>query len=83
MKKYFQIYNYCDRLKERMAIYNLTGMADIWWQDVKRVKNIKEKFITWITLSDQYYEEKEKEVYDLKLGSMTMKELCSKFLSLI
>ena len=24
MKKYFQIYNYLDELKENMAIYNLT-----------------------------------------------------------
>ena len=43
MKKYFQIYNYFDRLKARMAIYNLIGKADIWWQDIKRVKNLKEK----------------------------------------
>ena len=41
MKKYFQIYNYSDRLKVRMVIYNLTGKADIWWKDIKRVKNIK------------------------------------------
>jgi hypothetical protein len=34
-------------------------------------------------LSEQYYEEKAKEFYDLKLGSMTMKDLCSKFLSLL
>ena len=25
MKKYFQIYNYYNELKEKMAIYNLTG----------------------------------------------------------
>ena len=35
MKKYFQIYNYSNQLKARMAIYNLTGKADIWWQDLK------------------------------------------------
>ena len=29
MKKYFQFYNYSDRLKARMIIYNLTGKADI------------------------------------------------------
>ena len=33
MKKYFQIYNYSDRLKFKMAIYNLTGKVDIWWQE--------------------------------------------------
>ena len=31
MKKYFQIYNYSNQLKARMAIYNLSGKADIWW----------------------------------------------------
>ena len=29
MKKYFQIYNYSNQLKARMAIYNLTGKADM------------------------------------------------------
>ena len=34
-------------------------------------------------LSEQYYEERVKEFYELKLGSMSMKELSSKFLSLL
>jgi len=92
MKKYFQIYNYFSKLKSRMAIYNLTGKADIWWKDVKRITNIKEKYVTWTIfknffkrkyLSEQYFEEKEKEFYELRLGLMSMKELCSKFLSLL
>ena len=29
MKTYFQIYNYSDELKAKMAIYNLTGKLDI------------------------------------------------------
>ena len=36
MKKYFQIYNYSNQLKDRMAIYNLSGKTDIWWQDLKK-----------------------------------------------
>ena len=92
MKKYFQIYNYSNQLKARMAIYNLSGKADIWWQDLKRVKGIKEKNVNWSTfkryfkkkfLFEQYYEERDKEFYELKLGSMTMKDLNSKFLSLL
>jgi len=47
MKKYFQIYNYSGELKARMAIYNLTGKADIWWQDLKRMKRIREGGVTW------------------------------------
>ena len=75
-----------------MVIYNLTRKDDIWWQDIKRVKNIKEKYVTWRTfkkyftrkkLSEQYYKERAKEFYDLKLGSMSMKELSSKFVSLL
>jgi len=34
-------------------------------------------------VSDQYFEEKAKEFYELRLGSMSMKELCNKFLSLL
>ena len=69
MRKYFQIYNYSSQLKERMAIYNLSGKADIWWQDLKRVKGIKEKEVNWSTfkryfkkkfLSEQYYEDRAK-----------------------
>ena len=54
-----------------MDIYNLTENADIWWQGIKRVKNIKEKYVTWRTfkryfkrnfLSEQYYEERAKEI---------------------
>lgn len=33
----------------RMTIYNLTEKEDIWWQDMERVKNIKECKITWNT----------------------------------
>ena len=59
---------------------------------MKRVKGIKEKNVNWSTfkrylknkfMSEQYYEEREKEFYELKLGSMTMKDLNNKFLSLL
>ena len=65
MKKYFQIYNYFDELKEKMAIYNLTGKAYIQWKDIKKVKGIKERCVTWKILKkhfkrkyllEQYYE---------------------------
>ena len=45
-KKYFQIYNYSDRMKDIIVIYKLTGKDDIWWQDIKRVKKIREKYVT-------------------------------------
>ena len=70
-----------------MAIYNLTGKEDIWCQDLKRVKGIREKNINWSTfkkyfknkfLLENYYEERAKKFYELKLGTMNMKELNSK-----
>ena len=54
MKKYFHIYNYSNKLKARMAIYNLTRKADILWQDLKRVKNLKEKCVTWQTFKSYF-----------------------------
>ena len=62
------------------------------WKDIKRVKNMKEKYLTSIFfkkyfkikfLSEQYYEERAKELYELKLGSMSMKELSKTFLILL
>ena len=43
IRKYFHIYNYSNQLKARMAIYNLSWKDNIWWQDLKRVKGIREK----------------------------------------
>ena len=54
MKKYFHIYNYSDRLKSQMNIYNLTGKADIWWQDIKMVQNLKEEYLTWRVLKNYF-----------------------------
>ena len=47
VKKYFQIYNYLDELKAKMAIYNLIGKANIWWQDIKKFNGINERYVTW------------------------------------
>ena len=75
-----------------MTIYNLSRKANIWWQDLKRAKGIREQEVNWSTfkryfkkkfLFEQYYEERAKEFYELKLGSMTMKDLNSKFLRLL
>jgi len=65
MKKYFHICNYSSELKAKMAIYILTGKVDIWWQDIKKVKNVKECYIMWNIFKkyikrnymlEQYYE---------------------------
>ena len=74
MKKYFQIYNYSNQLKARMAIYNVSGKADIWWQDLKRVKGIKEKNINWSTFKKYF-----KKIFYL---SNTMKKELKNYMSL-
>ena len=75
-----------------MAIYSLTGKEYIWWKDIKKVKGIKEIYVTWKTfksifkikyLLKQCQKEKANEFYELRLGAMTMKEICRKFLSLL
>ena len=54
MKKYFQIYIYSNELKEKMEIYKLNGKTDIWWKDIKKVKNIKEHYVTWKNIKKYY-----------------------------
>jgi hypothetical protein len=92
IKKYFQIYNYSNNMKVRMAIYNLKGKASIWWQDLKFPKGLKEKQFEWYDfkkyfkkqyLSENYYEIKTKEFYELQLEKMMMEDLINKFLYLL
>jgi len=35
LRKFFELHNYTDNMKVRVAIFNLKGKADIWWEDVK------------------------------------------------
>ena len=48
MKTYFHIYNYSGRLTTWTTIYNLnlTKKDYIWWKDIKRVKNLMDKYLT-------------------------------------
>ena len=32
MKKYFQVQDYSENMKARVAIFNLNGRAFIWWE---------------------------------------------------
>jgi hypothetical protein len=79
-------------MKVRMAIYNLKGKANIWWEDLKLAKGLKEKQLEWSKfkkyfkkqyLFESYYERKTKEFYELRLGKMTMEDLINKFLELL
>ena len=76
----------------RVAIFNLSGRASIWWEHHKQVKKINERNIVWKQfkkhfkqkyLTDRYYDDKIKEFHELKLGQLTMEEYANNFLELL
>jgi len=36
MNKLFELHEYTDNMKARVAIFSLKGKVDIWWEDVKQ-----------------------------------------------
>ena len=79
-------------MKARVAIFNLTGRASIWWEHHRQVKKVNEIRIAWKQfkkyfkhkyLSDRYYDDKIKEFHELRLGQQTMEEYANKFLELL
>eukprot|EP00253_Pinus_taeda_P012038 PITA_12038 len=92
MNKYFQLYEYDHNLKARLAIFQLQGKATLWWEEVKIVKGVTERTITWGKfqkyfkeryLTERFYDEKAKEFHDLQLGEQTMDEFINRFTSLL
>ena len=64
-------------MKARVAIFNLTGRASIWWEHLRQVNKINERNIVWKQfqkyfkqkyLSNRYYHGKIKEFHELRLG---------------
>ena len=47
MRKYFQCQDYSGNMKARLAIFNLTGRASIWWEHFRQVKKINERKTAW------------------------------------
>ena len=79
-------------MKGRIAIFNMTGRASIWWEHFRKVKKINERQIEWKQfqkyfkqkyLFDRYYDDKIKEFHELILGQQTMEEYANKFLELL
>eukprot|EP00253_Pinus_taeda_P028923 PITA_28923 len=90
--KYFQLYEYDNNLKARLAIFQLQGKATLWWEEVKIVKGVTEQNITWDNfqrffkeryLTERFYDEKAREFHDLRLGQQTMDEFITRFTSLL
>ena len=72
MRKYFQVQDCSGNMKARVAIFNLTGRASIWWEHHRQVKRVNERRIVWKQfkkyfkqnyLFDRYYDDKFKEFH--------------------
>ena len=65
----------------QVSIYHLQGKASIWWDQLVKLKDIDEEKISWRNfkkyfkkeyLFEHYYDKNMEELFELKLGSMTM-----------
>lgn len=43
MKKFFEIHDYSENMKDGVASYNIKVKADIWWEGLKNVRSISKK----------------------------------------
>ena len=84
MRKYFQFQDYSGNMKAILAIFNLNGRASIWWDHFRQVKKINEKKIVWKQfqkyfkqkyLPDSYYDDKIKELHELRLRHRPWKSM--------
>lgn len=41
MNKFFELHEYANNMKALIAIFSLKGKEDIWWEDVKWVRDIR------------------------------------------
>jgi len=92
LQKYFKVHDYYENLKAQITIFNLNGKASIWWEDLRNVKGVHEKELSWKQfekyfrkqyLSEKYMDGKTKEFYKLRLGQITIDEYVNKFLELL
>jgi hypothetical protein len=92
MRKYFQLHNYSSHAEGIISIYQLKGNASMSWDQLLQVKHIREKDVTWKEfkkhfekkyLTKRYYDKKMKELFELKVGSMTIDEYERGFLELL
>ena len=88
MNKLFILHEYLENLKAIIATFSHKGKADIWWEDMKQVRDIKTDDLSWHDfknkyLLERYYDSKAKESYEIKMGSTTHKEYRTKFLDIL
>lgn len=86
------MHDYSENIKARVATFSLKRKVDIWWEDLKNVRAIHEEDLAWNEfeqlvkrkyLLEIYFYDREKEFYELRVGSMTDDEYTSKFFELL
>jgi hypothetical protein len=92
LRRYFQLHNYSSNLEARISTYHLHMKAAMWWDQLKQVEHINKSRITWKRfkkyfhkeyLSENFYDKKMLDFFELRLGSMIMEEYENKFLGLL
>jgi hypothetical protein len=90
--KYFQLHNYSYNIESIIFAYYLHGKDSMRWYYLNKVEHINENMINWKKfkryfqkeyLSEHFYDKNMKELFELKLGSMTIGEYENKFLGLL
>ena len=88
MVKNFQVYEYKINLKEKLEIYQMKGKATLSWEETKMVHLPDEKNVIWEDfqakfksryLTERYYDDKDKEFHEMRLGQLTNDESVTKF----
>jgi hypothetical protein len=87
LKKYFKFHVHYKHLKAQITIFNLNGKASIWWEDLRNVKGVHKKDLSWKQFEkyfkNKYFDGKTNEFYELNLGQLTIDEYINKFLELM
>lgn len=92
MKKFFSLHDYAKNMEAIIATFNPKGKENILWGDVKNVRGIHEEELTWNEferlfknkyISERYFYDREKELYELNMGLMTDEDYTCKFLELL
>ena len=92
MEWYLKIHDYTENVKFRISIFNISGIALIWWKHLVQVKGIVERRVDWSRfrvkfqekyLMNQYYDHKRKEFHNQNLGKKSMEEYVQKFMELL
>lgn len=92
VKELFRLHNYSKNMKYKIDTFSLEDKVDIWWEYVNNFISIREEEMNWDEferlfkdkyLSERYYDDKAKELYELKMGSIIDDEYTSIFLEFL